>query len=636
MAKSPSRNSRNSGASDRPQATVHGSAETNPRLLSIAAILVCAIISLLFSNGAVRGQQTSSHDPFELRSAMLGMGANIGAQSPDVSLAAGRQHVIMARNTGIVLMEKASPSGTLSLVSSLLLRDFLASVTRPEDKLGDPFITVDPNDGRFFVVNAAFGPCSRPGPCDMAIQLAVSKTALPASLTATDWHFMRLDRTLERTDSGVNQTDNEGDYDKIAVFGNTVVISWQAIRHLAEGPVSPGGRIRVLDRSTLADGKQPPTWLDFVIPSSSGLRPRVAPLTDPRDRQETQRAFFDLWSAPCGNGERIPWQIGAVVGLNGAAPRLEIRDVQSPFPCSANQQGAPQPGGLPDLSVNLLGIPPVYRRGRLWVFETRPAAPDQTATALQWMELDVSAWPQVAIVQSGTFAEPGVSIYGVAASMDWYANLTVVYTRSGAGSYPSTYYTGRLATDPLGTLRPGRLLRAGTRRFTTVSGTQGARAQFIDYPATVTDPVDGSVWIAGLVPTASAPLPDRSEESDAWIGRLQVSETLGCRFCAFTNDPLTAGVTTIRALHVQELRNRVDAARLRFGLAAFAWRDPSLVGGQTFVRAIHILDLRSALAAVYQAAGRPEPSYTDQALADGMAVRALHLSEVRSRLMDIE
>ena len=48
----------------------------------------------------------------------------------------------------------------------------------------------------------------------------------------------------------------------------------------------------------------------------------------------------------------------------------------------------------------------------------------------------------------------------------------------------------------------------------------------------------------------------------------------------------------------------------------------------------HLLELREALAAMYRAAGRAEPHWTDPALSVGMTpIRAAHLTELRAALL---
>ena len=105
----------------------------------------------------------------------------------------------------------------------------------------------------------------------------------------------------------------------------------------------------------------------------------------------------------------------------------------------------------------------------------------------------------------------------------------------------------------------------------------------------------------------------------------------------FTDDPLVPGVTPVRAVHLLELRARIDGLRARAGLPAFAWTDPEIVPGVTPGRAAHLTGLRSALAAAYAAAGRASPAYTDaEVTAGATAIRAVHLQELRSAVVALE
>jgi hypothetical protein len=104
---------------------------------------------------------------------------------------------------------------------------------------------------------------------------------------------------------------------------------------------------------------------------------------------------------------------------------------------------------------------------------------------------------------------------------------------------------------------------------------------------------------------------------------------------AFTDDVLTAGVNLIRAVHITELRQRIDALRQRVGLLPFTWTDPVLSG--VFMKTVHILELRAALGVVYSAAGRTLPAYTDPALVAGETViKAIHISELRAAVVALE
>jgi hypothetical protein len=73
----------------------------------------------------------------------------------------------------------------------------------------------------------------------------------------------------------------------------------------------------------------------------------------------------------------------------------------------------------------------------------------------------------------------------------------------------------------------------------------------------------------------------------------------------FHHEPLTPG-TFVKAVHITELRVRIDALRAAHALPAYSWTDPTITAGSSVVRAQHILELRTALSEAYAAtpAGR--------------------------------
>jgi glucose/arabinose dehydrogenase len=107
-------------------------------------------------------------------------------------------------------------------------------------------------------------------------------------------------------------------------------------------------------------------------------------------------------------------------------------------------------------------------------------------------------------------------------------------------------------------------------------------------------------------------------------------------FNNFTDAQLNATVSPIRAVHITELRVRINAQRTRFGLPAFAWTDPSLQAG-TVVRAIHVADLRTALQGAYIAAGQGAPGFSDPTLLpQSTVVKAAHIIQLREAVFVLE
>jgi hypothetical protein len=95
----------------------------------------------------------------------------------------------------------------------------------------------------------------------------------------------------------------------------------------------------------------------------------------------------------------------------------------------------------------------------------------------------------------------------------------------------------------------------------------------------------------------------------------------------FTDDPLVAGVTTIKAAHWLECRAAVNAVRAAAGFPAAEYSDSVLAG--TVPKALHLAELRAALDPARAVLGVPPLSYGEPA-APGYPVRASHLSEIRS------
>jgi hypothetical protein len=101
----------------------------------------------------------------------------------------------------------------------------------------------------------------------------------------------------------------------------------------------------------------------------------------------------------------------------------------------------------------------------------------------------------------------------------------------------------------------------------------------------------------------------------------------------FTDDPLVAQSTPIRAVHFTQLRTAINnlRAKCECGLGPFSWTDGSLTPGSTPVRGVHLEELRAALNDVYTKKGKSHAPYTDPTITGGQTViKASHLSELRT------
>ncbi len=99
----------------------------------------------------------------------------------------------------------------------------------------------------------------------------------------------------------------------------------------------------------------------------------------------------------------------------------------------------------------------------------------------------------------------------------------------------------------------------------------------------------------------------------------------------FTDDPPSAHVTRIKAIHVTELRDAINALRLAAGIGTTTFTDGSLTGIN--VKKTHLDDLRTQLIAARAAAGLATAAFTDPTItAHGTQVKAVHIQELRDRL----
>ena len=109
-----------------------------------------------------------------------------------------------------------------------------------------------------------------------------------------------------------------------------------------------------------------------------------------------------------------------------------------------------------------------------------------------------------------------------------------------------------------------------------------------------------------------------------------VTATFGVSTVTFTDNPLVAGTTMIKVVHVAELRTVVAMARARNGLGAFTWGD-TVTANTTMVKAAHITELRTAINQIYTALGRTLPTYTDSTLVPGQTTpKVAHIQELRN------
>jgi hypothetical protein len=102
---------------------------------------------------------------------------------------------------------------------------------------------------------------------------------------------------------------------------------------------------------------------------------------------------------------------------------------------------------------------------------------------VRWYEVRISNGTP-SIFQQGTYAPDSTSRWMGSIAMDKFGNIALGYSASSSSVLPSIRYTGRLATDALGTMQAENIIQAGGGSQTSTLHRWG------DYSAMTVDPVD--------------------------------------------------------------------------------------------------------------------------------------------------
>jgi hypothetical protein len=106
----------------------------------------------------------------------------------------------------------------------------------------------------------------------------------------------------------------------------------------------------------------------------------------------------------------------------------------------------------------------------------------------------------------------------------------------------------------------------------------------------------------------------------------------------FTDDPLSARTTPIKAVHFTELRTAINALWTKYSVPGVFpdWSGPA-PAPRGAVRAAHLTDLRTALDQAYTKAGKTHTPYTNPTITPGSTpIKVNHLSELRTFVRNLE
>jgi hypothetical protein len=196
-------------------------------------------------------------------------------------------------------------------------------------------------------------------------------------------------------------------------------------------------------------------------------------------------------------------------------------------------------------------------------------------------------------------------------------------------------YEATISTSPLGV--PSNLV-ATANGTTSVSIAWSAAANATGYQ--LERRVNNGAWVQIATPSGTSYVDTAVSSGITYVYRVRAVGGTGtvpsaysnmdhATTIAFVDDPLIPGVTVIKAIHLTQLRQAVNAVRAAAGLAPATWTDPS--PADVPIKAVHITQLRTALTPALTALGKPA-TYTDPTLGPGDPVKAIHFQEIRNKV----
>ena len=345
-----------------------------------------------------------------------------------------------------------------------------------------------------------------------------------------------------------------------------------------------------------------------------------------------------------------------------SSPRLQVNGDRLGVPFGTGGSGVTGPADAVAV-LNATGPAVALWRDRATAGANRPPAvvgtlPDRSLTVGDMVDVDVArpfadpdgdrlsydvSWsaPDVVTVVAAGGTAVTLTAVGVGS-----AAIRVTATDPGGLSatlsFTVTVSAGNSPPEPVGTLPPLTIEADEVAVVDVADAFRDSDGDRLTYGASSARPAVAAVSVSGSRVTVTPQAPGSTmvtvTATDTGGSNRTATQSFSVTVVQpFTDDPIVAGETPIRAVHVTELRTRIDGLRAAAGLGRFEWTDPVLRAGVTRVGLVHLTELRAALGEAYAAAGRSAPRWTDASPVEGTTpIRAVHVMELRAAVVALE
>lgn len=420
----------------------------------------------------------ASESPFAVGVSFEGVQySDSGKLPPDPMGAAGPTQFLVCVNGRIRVFSKEGILGPLNATTD----NFFSSLT--SNRTSDPRVRYDRLSGRWFIVMIEV-PSNRR---NNKVLIAVSNGSIITSATSFKFYSFIHSSALPAGDKNLF-----ADYPTLGIDRNALYIGVNLFD--SAGTTFSGSTGFVIKKATLLAGTLAVTAFRSLA-SSSGPGPYTPQGVDNDDPAATEGYFVGVDNITKGRlvMRRVSTPGGTPTisaNLNIAVPATldALRSVPS--------RGAPVP--LDALDDRLVSAR--IQNGRLWtahhiqVDATGAASPTGGRNGARWYEItNLAATPQLR--QSGTLFDPAAapsSYWFPSCAASGQGHMALGCSVAGPNQYAEIAVAGRLASDPLGVLRPPLIAQSSTTSYDL--GTDVPR-RWGDFSITTLDPNDNmTIW----------------------------------------------------------------------------------------------------------------------------------------------
>ncbi len=402
---------------------------------------------------------------------------------PDPIGAAGPSHVVNIVNCSIEWYTKAGIQQ-----NSQSNRSFFTSLGPTTDTF-DPKVIYDQYAGRFVVVDLE----RTPSPQTSTIFLAVSDDSDPNGT----WYYQSINSLIN-----VSGTNYWADYPGFAVDDKAIYVTANMFDFSNN---FLGTRLWIIDKFNPGGGLY-------------GSGTSTVNIYDPATSVGAGGSFTfqpsHMFGTPPGSMGSFLVNLGTWVF--GTSEALMVIRIDNPIGatsfsvqfmnCGDIHSGgtlpdAPQLGTATTIEVNdPRSLHAVWRNNNLWTCNTiEPnSGPDAGQTTAHWYRVDTSSLAALSLADQGDVGAEDIAgntfTFFPSIAVDGADRMGIGFAASAATIYCGAYYTGRLPTDPAGTVQATGTVQVGADYYIRAFG--GTRNRWGDYSGIAVDPVDDATfWV---------------------------------------------------------------------------------------------------------------------------------------------